>query len=437
MNTLLRYWKEWTVIAVLLLAGANGRAETIDGILAIVNDDVITDSEFQDRYRNILRDLAARNADLPPADILRRQVLERMITEKIQLQVAQRLGIRVGEDTVDDAVRSLARNNRMDLPQFRAALERDGVDMANLRNNIRNQITIRRLVEREVASRVTISDEEIETFLAGPTTRTAAREYDISHVLVRIPELASTDALNSARARADQAYSRISEGMAFEQAAVRYSQADDALEGGRLGWRKPGQLPTLFLDALNELEPGQVSEVLRSPNGFHILRLNELRGGGAKSITQTHARHILIKTDEFITPAEATRRLSEIRERIINGEDFGALARVHSDDTVSGIRGGDLDWVSPGEVVRPFEQAMDRLQPGEISEPVRSPFGVHIIQVLERREQTVAEDIDRSNARDQLRARKTDERYEQWLRRLRDESYVEVLPADRTAGRPS
>ncbi len=415
------------VVLALSAMPTMSMAVDIDRILVIVNDDVITEAEFEDRFLGIMRELRQRSDELPPRRVVEEQVLERMITDKIQLQVANRLGISVGDDAVDDAVRTIAANNRMDVAELREALAREGASYTGLRDSVKSQLIIRRLVEREVASRVTVTDEEIDNFLRTQGAGAAKREYDVSHILVRVPEAATPDAIEAARTRAEEVIARIRDGMEFEQAVITYSQAQDALEGGRLGWRQPGQLPGLFVEALDALKVGEITDVLRSPNGFHILKLNDLRGVGSSAITKTHARHILIKTDEFISLQEAERRLLQLRERLMNGEDFTELARAHSDDTVTSVAGGDIGWTGPGETVPQFEAAMDKLQIGEISQPVRTPFGLHLIEVLDRRQEQVGDELDRNNARQQLRARKAEERYEQWLRQLRDESYVEVL----------
>ncbi len=401
-------------------------ANPIDRIVAVVNDDVITESEFHIQLRRVRQELRTRQGNEPPREALYRQVLERMVTEKIQLQIARRLGVKVPETAVDAALQDLARKNNLKLPELRKVLARDGVSLAAFKEDVKTQLIIRRLVEREVFSRVAVSDEEVANFLAGQQGRTASgREYNVSHILIRIPESAGAEAVNQAQAKAKQALESIRDGLDFEQAAISFSEGQDALEGGKLGWRKPGQLPTLFVEAVRGLEAGEVSEILQSANGFHIIKLNETRGGGKAVVAQTLARHILIKTDEFLSAAEATMRLNRLRERILNGENFAELARVHSEDPLSSIDGGDLGWLSPGETVPNFEAAMRGLEIGEISQPFRTSFGIHVVQVLDRREQELGEELDRNNALVQIRARKSDENYERWLRQLRDESFVD------------
>jgi len=414
-------------LVVLVVTGAAPlQAEEIDRIVVIVNDDVITESEFNRQISNVKSDLRARNAKLPPERILRKQVLERMVNDKIQLQIAARSGVDVPDAMVDDAVRSLASRNNLTVDELERLLAGDGVPLASFRDNVKTQLTIRRLVEREIASRIAVTEEEIDSFLETQENQgTSASEFDISHILIRVSEGPGDAERGTAKQRAEQLVSELRGGLDFEQAAVANSEAPDALEGGRLGWRKPGQLPKLFMTALNGLEPGQVSDVLRSPNGFHILKLNDVRGQRSNQVEQTRARHILIAIDEFISLAEARARLMQLRERIGSGEEFADLAKAHSSDPLSSAQGGDLGWLAPGDAVRPFEQAMNRLEVGEISDPVRTPFGMHIIEVLERRTQEIGEELARNNARQQIHARKSDERYNRWLRQLRDESYVE------------
>ncbi len=426
--------RPWLVL-ILCLGGmfwlSLAQSRQIDRIVAIVNNDVITDSEFQKQLIRVRQELRARKAQTPPERTLNRQVLERMVTDRIQLQVAERLSVKVPENTINDALQELAGRNNLTLPQLQNALARDGIPYDDFRENIKTQLIIQRLVDREVVSRVAVTDEEIEGFLANQRGQPdEVKEYDISHILVRVPEAAAPQAIAELKAKAQRALDKIRDGMEFEQAAINYSQAQNALDGGGLGWRQAGQLPVLFLGAVRKMQPGQVTDVLHSPNGFHILKLNKARGGTAGVVRQTRARHILIKNDEFLSPTEATQRVIRIREQLVAGEDFAELAEANSDDPVSSVNGGDLGWLNPGETVEGFEAVMHRLKIGEISRPVATPFGVHLIQVLERREQQLDDAAGRNNALIQIRARKSDERYEQWLRRLRDESYVEFKVGD-------
>lgn len=413
------------LVAVVLIPNAESRQ--IDRIVAIVNDDVITETELQNQLKRVRQELHARRAKIPPSSVLHRQVLERMVTDKIQLQIANQLGLQVSADAVNKAMQELATRNKLTLPELKNVLVQEGVSFSDFRENIESQLIIRQLVEREVVSRIAVTDEEIEGFLADQEKATGnVKEYNVSHILIRVPEFADNNTITKLRDKAQLVSEKIRGGMAFAQAAVSFSQAQNALEGGDLGWRTEGQLPALFVDVVRRMEVGQVSEVLRSSNGFHILKLTDTRGGSKVAVKQTKARHILIKSDEFLSPTEAIQRINRIRERIVAGEDFSVLAKDNSDDPVSSINGGDLGWLNPGETVQEFERAMYKLNVGEMSEPIRTPFGVHLIQVLDRRQQELNEEIGRSSALAQIRARKSDERYEEWLRRLRDESYVEL-----------
>lgn len=418
-------------ILFLILASAVAlgiQAADIDKVLVVVNDDVITESEFQQTLVRIKSDLRARGGDLPPENEIRQRVLDRMILQEIQLQLAERAGIQVSEAELDDTMQGIADRNQLTLDQLRAAMEQEGMDYELLRENIRSQMITQRLAERQVARDVVVTDEEVEAFLSQPRAERSGERtrYNISHILFTVSESDSEERIQQVRDQALEVHRRIINGMEFEQAAMTYSQADDAMDGGRVGWRAPSQLPELFLDALNSTAKGEVTEVLRSPNGFHILKLNDAEGSAPEQVTQHKVRHILLRTDEFTSPQEAAQRLEQIRERIVNGEDFSELALAHSDDTVSSVEGGELGWLSPGDVVRPFEQAVEGLEVGEVSQPVRTPYGVHIIQLMDTRTATPS-DMDRSIARRQLRAIKTEEKMQEWQDRLRDQAYVRIV----------
>lgn len=412
----------------LLLAAPCAFAADLDRVLAVVNSDVITQGEFENQLRIVSAELRARGRAAPPEEALRSQLLERMVLERLQVQLATRMGIKIPDAAVDEAFRGLAQQNRMTTEQLQQAMARDGIPIGAFRENLRQQLMIRRMLEREVLGRTTVSEEEIAAFLATEGKAQAdAREFRLSHILIRVPENAKAAELEKARARAERVVRELRGGMDFAQAALRFSEAPDALEGGSLGWKKVGQLPSLFSERLTELSPGQFTDVLQSAGGFHILRLDETRGAEATGrVVQTQVRHILVKTGDLITPAEAERRLSGLRERVVHGEDFAALARVHSDDTGSSRAGGDLGWLNPGDTARAFEEAYSRLKEGQLSEPVRTSFGVHLIQVTGRREQTVGPEVQRAAAREQIQRRKADERLEQFLRQLRDEAFVEI-----------
>jgi peptidyl-prolyl cis-trans isomerase SurA len=401
-------------------------AEPIDRIVAVVNDEVITESELNARLDEVGKRIAAQKISAPPENILKKQVLERTILEHLQLQLAQQMNIEAGKDKVDAALENIAEQNHMSLPELYKTVEHDGISQDAFREQIHNQIIIQQLVEREIGNRISVSDAEVENFLANSENLDGGTEYELSHILITLPESATPEVIQRTRQHADEVLRGLRQGGAFDQAAIANSQGENALEGGKLGWKKTGQLPTLFVNALKTMQPGDVSDVLRSPGGFHILKLLDKRGGKKNlTITQTHTRHILLRTNEIVTPQDAWQRLNKLRLRIQNGDDFAALAKANSEDPGSASNGGDLGWVNPGQTVPEFEKAMNALKINEISAPIQTPFGLHLIQVLERRQHDITNERDQADARQQIHARKTDERYAQWVRQLRDEAYIE------------
>jgi peptidyl-prolyl cis-trans isomerase SurA len=407
------------------------RGGLVDRIVAVVNKDVITATELAERMAFAERQLRRENIALPERALLERQMLERLVLEKAQLQLAADSGLRVDELQLDRAVQRIAEGNKATLAEFRRRLESEGVAFDKFRAEVRQQILLTRLREREVDDRVQVSDSEIDIFLEVNRAAAGAVEYNAAHVLVRIPEQATPERIEQARARAEKARADAMAGGDFARLAASTSDAADALQGGSLGWRASSRLPELFADALKAMQPGDVSGVLRSPAGFHVLKLLERRGTGlAAPVTQTRARHILVKTSEVVSEADALRRLAGLRERIAGGTDFAELARLNSEDGTA-ARGGELGWVHPGDTVPEFERAMNGLKPGELSEPVRTPFGFHLIQVQERRTADLSTERQRLQARQALRERKAEEAYQEWLRQLRDRTYVEMRLEER------
>ena len=420
------------VVALLFpLIAAAQRPVPVDRIVAVVNKEVITSSELADQVATAERQLRRQGTPLPDQATLERQVLERLILLKAQLQRARDTGIRVDDAQLDRAIERIAQGNKMSVDDFRRTLERDGVLFDKFRSEVRDQIIVSRLREREVDDKIQVSDSEIDLFLEQNKegALNSKVEYNLAHILVRLPDQASPEQIEAARARAEKARAEALAGGDFAKLAASYSDGPDALQGGALGWRSADRLPELFGEALKTMKPGDVSELLRSPAGFHLLKLVDRReSGGADGppVKQTHVRHILIRTNEAVSEADARRRLEDLRERIVRGgADFAELARLHSEDGTA-ARGGDLGWVYPGDTVPDFERAMDALKPGEISEPVKTPFGWHLIQVLERRTASVSAERRRLVARQALRERKADEAYQEWLRQLRDQTYVEL-----------
>lgn len=404
----------------------------IDRIVVIVNDDVITDSELNQRLRETKKQLVLEKISAPPDTALKKQLLERMVLEHLQIQLAGQTGIRISESDVDRAFETVARRNNLNAEDFRKALTQKGMDITAYRNQLHDQLTIQQLLEREINNRVTVTNNEVDNFLENPQSRAdMGVSYQLSHILIGIPESASPESIQAARKRAEDIRRQIAEGANFEQTAVSQSQGADALKGGNLGWKKAGELPELFLSVLKNMSVGGISDTLRSPNGFHILKLINKRGDNqAEAVTQTHVRHILLKPSEILSPEDARNKLLGLRERIENGNDFAVLARAHSEDTGSAASGGDLGWTSPGQMVPEFEKAMNALKPDELSQPVKTTFGLHLIQVLARRSYDMTQERVLAAARQQIHARKADERYEQWARQLRNEAFVEYLLED-------
>lgn len=415
------------VPSVTLADAPVGKPKMVDRIIAVVNDEVITAREHRARLDIVEAQLRRQGTPLPEAEVLSRQVLERMVSDRVQLQQARELGIRIDDLQLDQAVQRIATGNNLDMGQFRAVLERDGVPFARFREEVRDEMTIGRLREREVEQRLVISDSEIDAFIdAEAKAGQGADEVELAHVLVRVPESASAEVLAEKRARAEEARAKLLAGEPIAQVAAGYSDAADALKGGQLGARRLDRLPALYAEAAAGLAEGGVSALLRSPNGFHVVKLMARKAAGAaEKVTQTRARHILIRTNELISEAEARQKLLGVRERLVNGGNFAELARLYSQDG-SAAKGGELGWIYPGDTVPEFEQAMNALQAGELSQPVQSPFGWHLILVDERKLAEISADRKRLVARQALREKRSGEAYQDWLRQLRDRAYVDL-----------
>lgn len=415
-------------LALSLPLHAAPRPVEVDRIVAVVNNEVVTALQLRARVDQAVRQLQRQGVQLPPADVLERQLLERLIVERAQLQLARETSLRVDDATLERAIDRIAANNRLSVEQLREALAKDGVTWSRFRDEIRTEILLTRLREREVDSKVVVTDAEIDNFLASNPDAFSGQEFEVAHVLLRAPEQASPQQIEALRTRAEGVMARLRSGEDFARVAAEVSDAPDGLSGGSLGWRPLDRLPALFAEAVRNMRPGETSQVLRSASGLHIVRLVDRRGGGDAAVAkleQTRARHILIKTSEVLSDTDAEARLLGIRERVVNGADFGELAKASSAD-LSAAKGGDLGWLNPGDTVPEFERAMNALQPGEVSAPVKSPFGWHLIQVVERRVQDVTDERKRNAARAALRDRKAEEAYEDWLRQLRDSTYVDL-----------
>lgn len=407
-------------------ASSGGKIVTLDRIVAIVNDEVITQYEMEDQKRLVISQLKRQGTELPANDVLEKQLLERLINERAQIQWAKDTGVRVDDAQIERAVNRIAEDNKLTQAQFQAMLKEDNIPFARFRDDLRNEMVLARVREREVDIKVVVSEAEIDNYLATQAVQAGnSEEYRISHILVLVPEQASADQINARRARAEDALKQINEGKDFAQVAAGYSDAGDALQGGSLGWRAHGRLPTVFADAVPSMKAGEVSGILKSPNGFHIVKLLESRSTGGKQVVdQTRTRHILIKVNEVVSEADAKQRIDRIKDRLDRGAKFDELAKLNSED-LSATKGGDLGWVSPGATVPEFESAMNKLALDSVSEPIRTPFGWHLIQVLERRKEDITAERSRESARQAIRARKSEEAYQDWLRQLRDRAYVE------------
>ncbi|CAN4268246.1 SurA Parvulin-like peptidyl-prolyl isomerase [Methylophilaceae bacterium] len=404
----------------------------MDRIVAIVDQAVVTEQELESRIATVTAQFKKQGTELPAEAILRKQILERLITDTLQLQYAAQTGLKVDDNQLDKTIGRIAEQNQLSLAEFTEALAKDGVSMTKFRADIRNEITLARLREREVDGRVNVSESEIDNFLTSQAANNENQdEYEIAHLLIRTPEEGATEDIQKAKSKVDSALTELKAGVSFAKVSASFSDAPNALEGGSLGWKKASQMPALFLDALKAMQVGEVSAPLRSPNGFHVLKLNNKRGGNSPLvIQQTHARHILIKLSEIMSEKDGKLKIDGIKERLDNGEKFEALAKQYSEDSTASS-GGDLNWVNPGDTVPQFEKAMNELKELQISPPVRTQFGWHLIQVIERRSQDMSKEAARLKARQEIRAKKADEAYQDWIRELRDRAYVEIRLEDK------
>jgi peptidyl-prolyl cis-trans isomerase SurA len=399
----------------------------LDRIVAVVNNEVITMNDVNDRVATVAAQLKKQGTQLPALDVLRKQLLDRMVLDLVEIQEAKETGIKVDDDTLDKTLQRIADENSLSMTEFRRLTEADGLRWSKFREEIRAEVMKTRLREREVGGNVNVTDAEIDTqLLLEAREASTDQEFRLAHILVLVPEQATSVQIEAKRKRALQALGELRKGSEFAQISAQFSDAPDALQGGNLGWRPSGRLPAIFLEALSPLKPGEVTDIMRSANGFHIVKLLDKRGRSATpTVQQTRARHILIKPKEGVTDDDARQRLARLRERIVGGADFAELAKVHSDDP-SATKGGELGWLSPGDTVPEFERTMNQLRDNEISAPIQSQFGWHLMQVEERRTEGVSEERRRAGARNIIRLRKTDEAVEDWVRQARDRAFVEL-----------
>ena len=408
----------------LLLPLALPAAELLDRVVAVVNDDVILDSELDEQVKVVRAQITASGRQTPGEDVLRRQVLERMIVREVQLQRARDTGIEANDARVNGAIANIASQNQQTPERFLQALADQGISPATFREGLAGDLMIERLQQRDVGRRVNVSEREIESLLEEGSDDT---QYRLQQILISVPENAPSEEVQRRRAEAERVRQALVDGADFETIAASESDGQQALEGGDLGWRSRNEIPSMFAELVPQLEEGQISEIIRSPSGFHILRLAGVRGGSRTMVlTETQARHILIQPDLLTSEADARREAEQIYRELQAGADFATLAREHSDDATSASRGGDLGWLPPGAVVPPFQQAMDALAPGELSEPFETRFGWHVVEVQDRRRRDATDQMRRAQAQRQLMERKMAEEVELWVRQLRDEAYVEI-----------
>ena len=402
-------------------------AEVLDKIIAVVEDDVILEGELQREIATIVQRIQASNTPMPPDYVLKKQVLEKMIIEKLQHHLAERVGIKLSEEMLNNSATDIAQRNNMTLEQFKQELQNQGMSYQDFLDNMRNEIVINQLRGKEIGDRIKVTDKEIEHFIE--TEEKAGEgigQYHLGHILIAVKEGASAAIIQKAKNKADALVKELRSGQDFSKTAMSASDDSNALKGGDLGWRSRSDVPTLFVDVVSKMAEGDVSDPIRSPSGFHVIKMLEAKGVGKHMVIKSKVRHILIKTNELVDDSEAQKRLLALKQRMADGDDFAVLARAHSDDKGSALKGGLLDWVGPEDLVKPFQEAMDKLAINEVSEPVQTQFGWHLIQVLERENKDNTSEFKKSQIRDIIRKRKIEEETELWLRRLRDESFVEI-----------
>jgi len=439
----------WATLALLLAGAAAQGAETpapafpglgpakapeapktgqlLDRAVAIVNDGIVTESDLQEQMAMYEGRLKEQNTPLPPSDVMRKQVLDRLIMQEVQLQRAERIGLKITDDQVNEQLADIAKRNNIPLARLPAELAKQGVEYAAFRDNMRKEMIMQRLRQKDVLGKINITPRELEQFLERQKKMPSETdEYNVSHILLAIPPEATQAQVKEVEQLAEQIYTR-SQDEDFGRLAVAYSNSQTALEGGTLGWRKGPELPTVLAEIVVGLKPGQVSRPMVTPTGYHLVKLNEVRSTDGSHIEdQVHARHILMKPDELQDDATVRQRLADVRQRVLKGEEFAAFASSMSADSSSAVNGGDLGWSGPGSFVPEFEATLARLKDNEISEPFHTEFGWHIVQVLGRRQFDTTEESQRGRALRQLRESKVDEETELWLRRLRDEAFVET-----------
>lgn len=421
-------WLFATILCCCLHVTAFAETEVLDFIVAVVNDDVIVDSRLQREIKLIENKLQKQGVILPPRVDFERQVLDHMILKLLQLQLAERTGVTTDDNSLNEALRKIAAQNGMDIKTFQQTIEQgENYSFEQFREDLAEDMVIGRLRQRQVTSRINVTQNEIDNFLANQIQQGNVQdEYRLYHILLALPESVSPDVLEAKRAKAEEIVQQLRAGADFQTIAVQYSNSQTATDGGDLGWRKAGEIPSLFVPALTDMQVGDISELLQDSNGFHIIKLVDKRGTEQFLVTQTKARHILVKTNELVSDFDAQQKLLRLADDIMNaGADFAQLARSYSEDTVSASEGGEIGWKNPGDFPPEFEDVLNELPIGKLSQPFKTRFGWHLLQVQERRERDNTEAALRNKATQQIRNRKVEENLQMWLRQIRDEAYVE------------
>ncbi len=427
LNALLNFGLLSGILFMSASLFAQSTTVPLDRVVAIVDEDVVLESEFKMRKASVMERLRAQYTQLPDEDVLNKQILEQLIVERIELAMAKRYEIEVDESEIDDAINRIIQKNNLTLEQLQKSLEQEGMGLEGLRKQLRNDITINQLQQGVVSNRIKINDRDIDNFLASTDGKFATSpDYHIGHILISVSSEATEADVAEAEKLASSVYKQLNEGADFAKMAITHSKDQAALNGGDIGWRKLAQLPELFSKELANLPVGKVTKPFRSGAGFHILKNIEQTGGGAQMVQQTHARHILIKTSEIMDDRQAREKLLQLKELIEKGADFGKMAKEYSEDTGSMMSGGDLGWAMPGMFVKQFEETMANTEIGQISRPFKSQFGWHILQVLERRQEDMSDQMKRNQAANTIRSRRFDEEFQLWLTQIREEAYVEI-----------
>ena len=421
------------LVGALLLSSAtvamtaSAQVQQLDRIVAIVDNDVIMQSQLEQRMREVQQTIDKRGAEMPPAEVMRQQVLERLITENLQLQIGERSGIRISDEELNQAMGTIAQRNNMTLDQFRAALERDGLSLETAREQIRREMVISRVRQRRISERIQVSNQEVENFLQSDLGKLQlSEEYRLANILIPVPESADSATIQAAEKMAADTYQQLQQGADFAQLAVSRSASENALEGGDMGWRKAAQLPPPFDTEVSGMSVGDVTPPVRTPPGFILLKVLDKRGGDTQVRDEVHVRHILIKPSQIRSEEESQRLIQRLRDRILAGESFSELAKRFSEDPGSALNGGDLNWINPDSLVPEFRNVMAETATGQLSEPFQTPFGWHILEVLGRRATDASEEFREQQALNLLRNRKYEEELQNWLRQIRDEAYVEI-----------